>query len=263
MIVCQNRFFKCSWESPYCWALLLHCFLILTCKHVWSGWQLVWMLWCLYFSRQQSGVSREKAGGHDQTRGAVYGSVTTERWASLWGKTHRTSLHKDWLPVACCLSPNSFLLRKPSFSLCINAFSSLFLYSAPAALILWRLFTTYVQRSLQSRRQRINLCLSSGLLALHVAPEGIAWSFQSSLVIIYRLAVHLLHHVAITAVSKWQLTRPVPAHSSGAGKQRPRPICTGPAPANAPTSTFKTYKIEGNWSILGAQASLTEMWSFC
>ncbi len=179
------------------------------------------MLWCLYFSRQQSGVSREKSGGHDQTRRAVYGSVTTERRASLWGKTHRTSLHKDWLPVACCLNPNSFLPRKPSFSLCINAFSSLFLYSAPAALILWRLFTTYVQRSLQSRRQRINLCLSSGLLALHVAPEGIAWSFQSRIVIIYRLAVHLLHHVAITAVSEWQLTRPMPAHSSGTGKTTP------------------------------------------
>lgn len=106
-------------------------------------------------------------------------------------------------------------------------------------LILWRLFTTYVQRNPQSRRQRINLCLSSGLLALRVAPEGIAWSFQSRLVIIYRLAVHLLRHVAITAVSEWQLTRPMPAHSSGAGKQRPRPICTGPAPANALTSTLK------------------------
>lgn len=161
-----------------------------------------------------------------------------------------------------CLSPSSFLLRK-TFSLYINVFSSLFLYSAPAALILWHLCTTYVQRSLQSRRKRINLCLSSGLLALHVAPEGIAWSFQSRLVIIYRLAAHLLRHVAITAVSEWQLTRPKPAHSSGAGKQHPRPICTGPAPANALTSTFKKYKIEGNWSILGAQASLTEMWSFC
>lgn len=120
---------------------------------------------------------------------------------------------------------------------------------------MWRLFTTYVQRSLQSRRQRINLCLSSGLLVLHVAPEGIAWSFQSKLVIIYRLAVHLLCHVAITAVSEWQLTRPMPAHSSGAGKQRPRPICTGPAPANTLASTLKKKYIKDRWKLINPRCS--------
>lgn len=122
---------------------------------------------------------------------------------------------------------------------------------------LFQSYATYAQWSQQSRTQRINLCLSSGLLAFRVAPEGIAWSFQSGLVIIYRLAVHLLHHVAITAVSEWQLTRPVPAYSSGTGKQRPRPICTRPVPTNTHINIKKMKRLKESWSIIDVQAPLT------